>query len=173
MIKLFSLFFNISVWTDHGVVSTQHSFGDLQILLKIHLLKISYLSPLMQGIWSHVSCLLFLVLVGCFWMEEQFIFFADVKRYMFIISCKCSLWSINNCLNANDIYWLIHLQIKSRFNFIILNLVVSDFLISSVGVFLDNVGSSLRGRILAKGFCQFEGFFYMLTGKKNYASKPI
>ena len=29
---------------------------------------------------------------------------------------------------------------------------------------MDNVGSSLRGRTLESGFCQFEGFFYMSTG---------
>lgn len=46
----------------------------------------------------------------------------------------------------------------------LLNLIVSDLLISSVGIFLDNVGSSLRGRVLAKEFCDFEGFFYMMTG---------
>ena len=29
---------------------------------------------------------------------------------------------------------------------------------------MDNIGSSLGGRQLEEGFCQFEGFFYMTTG---------
>ena len=38
-------------------------------------------------------------------------------------------------------------------------------MISTVGIFLDTIGTSLRGRKLAEGFCQFEGFFYMLIGQ--------
>ena len=33
---------------------------------------------------------------------------------------------------------------------------------------MDNIGSSLGGRQLEKGFCQFEGFFYMTTGYMEY-----
>ena len=57
---------------------------------------------------------------------------------------------------------------KNRFNVIVLNICIADFLISSIGIFMDNIGSSLGGRQLEKGFCQFEGFFYMTTGYKEY-----
>ena len=33
---------------------------------------------------------------------------------------------------------------------------------------MDNIGSSLGGRQLEEGFCQFEGFFYMTTGYMEY-----
>ena len=33
---------------------------------------------------------------------------------------------------------------------------------------MDNIGSSLGGRQLEEGFCQFEGFFYMTTGFMEY-----
>jgi hypothetical protein len=34
-----------------------------------------------------------------------------------------------------------------------------------VGIFMDNIGSSLGGRKLDSWFCEFEGFFYMTTGE--------
>ena len=43
--------------------------------------------------------------------------------------------------------------------------IVKQIIISSVGIFLDMIGTSLRGRILAEGFCEFEGFFYMFIGQ--------
>lgn len=58
-----------------------------------------------------------------------------------------------------------YFQVKNRFNFVVLSIILSDFLISSIGVFLDSVGSSLQGRTLATGFCQFQGFFHMISGK--------
>ena len=60
--------------------------------------------------------------------------------------------------------FVFHEKTKSPFNIILLNLTLVNLLISSVGIFLDMVGTSLRGRILADGFCEFEGFFYMLIG---------
>ena len=38
---------------------------------------------------------------------------------------------------------------------------------------MDNIGSSLGGRQLEKGFCQFEGFFYMTTGYLEYNTLDI
>ena len=64
-----------------------------------------------------------------------------------------------------------HEKTKSPFNIILLNLTLVNLLISSVGIFLDMVGTSLRGRILAEGFCEFEGFFYMFIGQ--YTAKLI
>ena len=63
-------------------------------------------------------------------------------------------------------------QVKSRFNLIVLNLVITDFITSSVGVFMDNIGSSLGGRKLEPKFCNFEGFSHMTTGSlvSNYLS---
>ena len=71
---------NILVWIDPRAVSILHSSGDLLIQLRTHLLKILFSSHSMPGIWSHVSYLLFLVLVECFWMEEQSICFVVARR---------------------------------------------------------------------------------------------
>ena len=50
---------------------------------------------------------------------------------------------------------------------------MSDLFISSIGIFVDvmgmvgMVGTSMRGRDIEYGLCQFEGFIYMTTGKLN------
>ena len=51
----------------------------------------------------------------------------------------------------------------------ILNIVLSDFLLSSIGIFMDIIGISLGANRkkwkLENSFCQLEGFFYMSTGR--------
>ena len=66
-------------------------------------------------------------------------------------------------------------------NLIVLNIVVSDLFISSIGIFVDvmgmvgMVGTSMRGRDIEHGLCQFEGFIYMTTGmfNDNFPYLPI
>ena len=55
-----------------------------------------------------------------------------------------------------------------------LNIIFSDFLISSIGIFIDiigmlqAIGTSMRGRQPEFVLCQFEGFFYMTSGNYRF-----
>ena len=55
-----------------------------------------------------------------------------------------------------------------------LSIIVSDLLLSSIGVVIDVmgigrlVGTSVEGPTLKRSLCQFEGFFYMTFGKSRY-----
>jgi len=66
------------------------------------------------------------------------------------------------------------LKVKNRINFIVLNIIFSDFLISSLGIFVDImgilqiIGTSLSGRKPENILCQFEGLFYMTVGEYKY-----
>ena len=73
-------------------------------------------------------------------------------------------------MNYNGIRYLNLFKAKNRISFVILNIMLSDFLISSIGIILDiigmfqTVGSSLRGKSSETFICQFEGIFYMSVG---------
>ena len=102
------------------------------------------------------------------------IFFNGRSLYHFCLSKTVSGKNIStiSAIKSSLVYicswfwtFVFHEKTKSPFNIILLNLTLVNLLISSVGIFLDMVGTSLRGRILAAGFCEFEGFFYMLIGQ--------
>ena len=63
---------------------------------------------------------------------------------------------------------------KSRINLIVLNIIISDLIISSIGIFLDVMGivgvigtSIENGTHIGRGLCQLEGFIYIISGKFN------
>ena len=61
---------------------------------------------------------------------------------------------------------------RTRINLIVLNIIISDLIISSIGIFLDVMGivgvvgtSMQKGSHVGSGLCQLEGFIYIISGK--------
>ena len=61
---------------------------------------------------------------------------------------------------------------RTRINLIVLNIIISDLIISSVGIFLDVMGivgvvgtSMQNGSNIGSALCHLEGFIYIITGK--------
>ena len=78
-------------------------------------------------------------------------------------------------LLLNSKYFIyLFLKVRTRVNLIVLNIIISDLIISSIGIFLDVmgivgvVGTSIQnGTHIGRGLCQLEGFIYIITGKIN------
>ena len=68
-------------------------------------------------------------------------------------------------LNSKSFIHLLF-KVKTRINLIVLNIIISDLIISSIGIFLDVMGIvGVVGTNIGNGLCQLEGFIYIITGK--------
>ena len=81
--------------------------------------------------------------------------------------------TIQMLLNPKSFIY-VFLKVRTRINLIVLNIIISDLIISSIGIFLDVmgivgvVGTSIQnGTHIGRGLCQLEGFIYIVTGKIN------
>ena len=79
-----------------------------------------------------------------------------------------------NLLLLNTKSFINFFKVRTRINLIVLNIIISDLIISSIGIFLDVmgivgvVGTSIQnGTHIGRGLCQLEGFIYIITGKIN------
>ena len=79
------------------------------------------------------------------------------------VSIRCSLPRLELQKKCNAQLFFLMIQT-------VLNILISDLLISSIGIAVDvmaivgMIGTSLHGRDVQHQLCQFEGFFYMTSG---------
>jgi hypothetical protein len=56
-------------------------------------------------------------------------------------------------------------KLRTPFNFVLLNMVVNEMLIASIGLPFDFTAAYNQGWVLGRIECQFVGFTHTLTGK--------
>lgn len=65
----------------------------------------------------------------------------------------------------SDIFSLFALQIRTPFNFLLMNMVVAEFIIAVIGVPIDFVASYKHGWTLGYPMCVFTGFVLTTAGR--------